>query len=1681
MCSQTTAAEPIATLDARSKCADSQVADLPAAGAAAACAQISALLASSDVAALTSQTAAASHSGRRAPPKFSDGSAAGGDSGHVPDECAAVAQQAAAAACPSQFDTPGPLGAEDTHSARTAAGSAVRALGAPAQIGALAPLRVRPAVAAASAAAASASQAAAAPAAATAPPLAGAAPADTAEAPTAAVRSSAGPYPWNAAGRAKSPSTSPVSDAVLTPRRSHRQAARTHSASQGSEGNSPASPAVAAASQPAARAATVPVSAVVKGDTSPDSARARAPTAPSGDVLKQVSLRLSIRSAAQARAELGCSPEIFKTPTSAGQTGDYAFEAGPSSTGTPLVRRRLFVADPVDADPHSHSAAQTASKQPGEGRDDMSEAFNGLDVLANALQYGIVRPDANRHARRHNGFVPVSTALSEQGEQRKCSIARLHAAEPADGEAVPASGSSDLAPGSPVAATCTIRCVNAASSPAAKKAGPSAASAAAAARDAQRAVLYPAMSVAASQPRVRKESNTHPARAGMDSTTQNAQAPARACATRRTNESHGHVVDTSEPVRQWSAEDTACGRRADALPAVASHETAAAAAAPLQAQLPGAAEPAATAGPVAPDTTVAASAAPSAAPTQAAVAPATAAPGHTVARSAKPTGHRRRRAASHSSDAAARRAADANPTTHGAEVVLRAEASADFSEFADGDAEACSQDAAEGSPAVDVDVVTDAARARSKRSALHAEQCAGEGELAAPRTRAEAARMQAAEASIDADAKRHDSSLTALLAAARREERAAALLATNAAASAAAYPDAARDVALELHDLDEPESVGEGRPPLPRVTAWLEVPTWLEVTARDPLRLHPLPRNSKHFDADDGCSSGSDDGLYQPTAEQQASLAEEGLLALQFPQIKRATRVSDDLVCEVCSSGDDETELLVCDGCSRGFHMRCLAPPLAAVPEGDWLCAICVGFARERFARVGAGGAARPGGAGCHGGDALRDADGGAVLAVCGGQGAAGSEGNAQAAASVSSVDDLDARAFCKSADALLRTHGAAAESEQAAAAGEFEASPLAPTLVLSQSERCASQGRASEQVHGAQSREQQEHAAEDTQLLPTQLISSVDAAQCAVGEHDDASSPMPLCEASLLEDPADQYAAQPQCNGSAPRRSPSPAGQCARESGHVAQTTSLQHGTGVISDGTGAAHERGPLADGHTMAAHVDAAAAIERAPASQGWGAHGRAAMTAAAALAQSEGSARDERALGPAGHAVCAVAPALPATATPPGTAPPPVASAAAPPPAAPASPAADVLPPAAAPESDPLVLSAPAPHGAWQDPGESERLHAPGTRSHPNSVAGMLEAADRAQTALAAVRCSDVGGVQQSPATGSAGGAPNPLQRAHGTFYSDLERIYLSSDATAPRPLRAAARLSERIHNGKRHAQQAAQVAAPGTDCAFAAAGAPPESPMPSTGAAQSTAPVAPQQRASVKAHATAQAQRKRERAAAAQRQQPEGATPARQVAAGGGEGAAAKRRPSRGAAVVATLQGGAAAEEGTDPAATRQGVAQGLKSEGLCDAKLLCSHWQAALSQRFAAYWPQSAFVWPAAHVAHPAPRTDAPGALVGKRSRRSDAVEYESALRVATLPSPTAVPEQPNADARSTPVATQQGVPRRQASRAAAPSPVTSQSCTLSYLHAERLQLARCSPCVALHCCQHVDICRACG
>lgn len=51
--------------------------------------------------------------------------------------------------------------------------------------------------------------------------------------------------------------------------------------------------------------------------------------------------------------------------------------------------------------------------------------------------------------------------------------------------------------------------------------------------------------------------------------------------------------------------------------------------------------------------------------------------------------------------------------------------------------------------------------------------------------------------------------------------------------------------------------------------------------------------------------------------------------------------------CAVCEDGGD---LIVCDGCSAPYHLKCLNPPLKEVPTGDWFCPKCQLTGRKKRA-----------------------------------------------------------------------------------------------------------------------------------------------------------------------------------------------------------------------------------------------------------------------------------------------------------------------------------------------------------------------------------------------------------------------------------------------------------------------------------------------------------------------------------------------------------------------------------------------------------------------------------------------------------------------------------------------------------------------------------------------------------
>ncbi|XP_034839518.1 E3 ubiquitin-protein ligase UHRF1-like [Maniola hyperantus] len=45
--------------------------------------------------------------------------------------------------------------------------------------------------------------------------------------------------------------------------------------------------------------------------------------------------------------------------------------------------------------------------------------------------------------------------------------------------------------------------------------------------------------------------------------------------------------------------------------------------------------------------------------------------------------------------------------------------------------------------------------------------------------------------------------------------------------------------------------------------------------------------------------------------------------------------------CYVCASKDSPGEIILCDECDNGFHLKCLKPALEAIPVEDWYCQSC--------------------------------------------------------------------------------------------------------------------------------------------------------------------------------------------------------------------------------------------------------------------------------------------------------------------------------------------------------------------------------------------------------------------------------------------------------------------------------------------------------------------------------------------------------------------------------------------------------------------------------------------------------------------------------------------------------------------------------------------------------------------
>ena len=62
-------------------------------------------------------------------------------------------------------------------------------------------------------------------------------------------------------------------------------------------------------------------------------------------------------------------------------------------------------------------------------------------------------------------------------------------------------------------------------------------------------------------------------------------------------------------------------------------------------------------------------------------------------------------------------------------------------------------------------------------------------------------------------------------------------------------------------------------------------------------------------------------------------------LAIYRHKEKAVTTRSSAWVCDICGTGG---KLIACDSCDAHYHLTCLEPPLKEVPEGSWICNLCI-------------------------------------------------------------------------------------------------------------------------------------------------------------------------------------------------------------------------------------------------------------------------------------------------------------------------------------------------------------------------------------------------------------------------------------------------------------------------------------------------------------------------------------------------------------------------------------------------------------------------------------------------------------------------------------------------------------------------------------------------------------------
>ncbi|XP_071453567.1 bromodomain adjacent to zinc finger domain protein 1A isoform X2 [Hetaerina americana] len=107
----------------------------------------------------------------------------------------------------------------------------------------------------------------------------------------------------------------------------------------------------------------------------------------------------------------------------------------------------------------------------------------------------------------------------------------------------------------------------------------------------------------------------------------------------------------------------------------------------------------------------------------------------------------------------------------------------------------------------------------------------------------------------------------------------------------------------------------------------------------------------KEEEGDDGSEDGRDKddimSISSPMERWETSLMASTSLSqlyLHFYTLDNSIQWSKSALyarCRICRKQGDGENMLLCDGCNKGYHLYCLKPRLNTIPLGDWFCPAC--------------------------------------------------------------------------------------------------------------------------------------------------------------------------------------------------------------------------------------------------------------------------------------------------------------------------------------------------------------------------------------------------------------------------------------------------------------------------------------------------------------------------------------------------------------------------------------------------------------------------------------------------------------------------------------------------------------------------------------------------------------------